>query len=192
MAMTNKTVAAATPFVWLWVFLSVVLQGAHGQGLPTRHNGAEGKRIYEKANCIGCHKWHGEGGGGYGGAALSLRRTELDRDQIIEVIRCGRPHTGMPYHLRGAYDEASKPCFGLSRQDLAALMPPEATHFLRQTETEAVADYVLANIKGKGEVTHADCAAFFGTESRLCHIYRTQSPGPQSEGSGATGPRPER
>jgi hypothetical protein len=98
----------------------------------------------------------------------------------------------MPYHLRGAYDEASKPCFGLSRQDLAALMPPEATHFLRQTETEAVADYVLANIKGKGEITHADCAAFFGTESRLCHIYRSQSPGPQSEGSGATGPTPER
>ena len=75
--MTNKTVAAATLFGWVWVFLSVVLQGAHGQGLPTRHNGAEGKRIYEKANCIGCHKWHGEGGGGYGGAALSLRRTEL-------------------------------------------------------------------------------------------------------------------
>ncbi len=26
-----------------------------------------GKRVYDKANCVGCHKWHGGGGGGYGG-----------------------------------------------------------------------------------------------------------------------------
>ena len=23
-----------------------------------------GRRVYEKANCVGCHKWHGGGGGG--------------------------------------------------------------------------------------------------------------------------------
>ena len=55
-----------------------------------------GKRVYKKANCVGCHKWHGGGGGGYGGAALSLRATELDRAQLIEVVRCGRPAPGCP------------------------------------------------------------------------------------------------
>ena len=24
---------------------------------------------YKKGNCMGCHKWHGDGGPGYGGAA---------------------------------------------------------------------------------------------------------------------------
>jgi hypothetical protein len=53
-----------------------------------------GRRVYEKANCVGCHKWHGGGGGGYGGAALSLRETMLDRADLIEMVRCGRPATG--------------------------------------------------------------------------------------------------
>ncbi|HEX5794987.1 MAG TPA: c-type cytochrome, partial [Geminicoccaceae bacterium] len=26
-----------------------------------------GREVYEKANCVGCHEWHGGGGGGYGG-----------------------------------------------------------------------------------------------------------------------------
>jgi mono/diheme cytochrome c family protein len=66
---------------------------------------SEGQRIYEEANCVGCHKWHGNGGGGYGGAALSLRKTELDRGQIIEVVHCGRSGTGMPHFDRDAYKE---------------------------------------------------------------------------------------
>ena len=45
-----------------------------------------GKTVYRDANCIGCHKWHGGGGGGYGGAALSLRETGLDREFLIEVL----------------------------------------------------------------------------------------------------------
>ena len=51
---------------------------------PTRAAESEaalGRAIYAKANCVGCHKWHGGGGGGYGGAALSLRKTELDRSR---------------------------------------------------------------------------------------------------------------
>ena len=51
---------------------------------------AEGIADYKKANCVGCHKWHGDGGGGYGGAALSLRKTILTREQIIETIGCGQ------------------------------------------------------------------------------------------------------
>lgn len=42
----------------------------------------EGMRIFKSANCVGCHKWSGTGGGGYGGAAANLRATELTADQI--------------------------------------------------------------------------------------------------------------
>src|SRR5271156_6704619 len=73
---------------------------------------ALGRATYAKANCVGCHKWHGDGGGGYGGAALSLRKTELDREQIVKTVTCGRPGTGMPSFLRGVYDDDAKehPC----------------------------------------------------------------------------------
>src|ERR1700747_2504515 len=63
-----------------------------------------GKAVFKRANCMGCHKWHGNGGGGYGGDALSLRKTELARDQIIETISCGRPATGTALFLGGGFD----------------------------------------------------------------------------------------
>jgi mono/diheme cytochrome c family protein len=126
-----------------------------------------GRQVYEKANCVGCHKWHGGGGGGYGGAALSLRATALERVDIIEVIRCGRPATGMPYHDRNAYKSAE--CYGgMTKADLGADFPPKAAAFLRPEEIEAVADYVIAHLQGKGEPTHADCVAFWGPDSHEC------------------------
>jgi mono/diheme cytochrome c family protein len=126
-----------------------------------------GRRVYEKANCVGCHKWHGGGGGGYGGAALSLRETALDRELLIEVIRCGRPATGMPYHDRHAYGTTA--CYGgMTKADLGADSPPKAAIFLRDQEIEAVADYVIAQLQGKGEPTHADCVAFWGDGNKEC------------------------
>jgi mono/diheme cytochrome c family protein len=127
----------------------------------------QGRQVYEKANCVGCHKWHGGGGGGYGGAALSLRETALDRELLIEVVRCGRPATRMPYHDRGAYQQTE--CYGgMSKADLGADFPPKAASFLRDAEIEAVADYVLSSLQGKGEPTLADCIAFWGEDSREC------------------------
>lgn len=154
--------------------LCLPAMGAFAQ--TARDSAAEGKAVYKRANCVGCHKWHGNGGGGYGGDALSLRRTLLDRAHIIETVSCGRPGTGMPFHLRGAYDTVK--CFGQSREDLTGgLMPPEGATFLRPSEIEAVADYVLANIKGKGEPNYADCIAFFGEGSKVCNIYRPAGSG---------------
>jgi hypothetical protein len=126
-----------------------------------------GRRVYEKANCVGCHKWHGGGGGGYGGAALSLRETTLERADLIEVIRCGRPATGMPYHDRNAYQSAA--CYGgMTKADLGADFPAKAAILLRPEEIEAVADYVIAHLQGKGPPTHDDCVAFWGEGNREC------------------------
>ena len=137
---------------------------------------SEGRAVYARANCVGCHKWHGSGGGGYGGAALSLRKTELDKEQIIQTVTCGRPGTGMPYFSRGAYSDdpsAPHPCNGLTKQELGDVHVAEATIFLAPAEIEAVADYVLATIKGKGEPNLEECVAFFGDGSRACEIYKT-------------------
>ena len=163
-------------------FLGALALGAllrhplHAQGAPlqaSQHGPeAEGKRVFQRANCVGCHKWHGGGGGGYGGDALSLRATQLDRDQIIETVTCGRPGTGMPYFQRGAYDDAAHPCYGLGRQELGHDIPVEATTFLRPAEVSAVADYVMADIKGRGEPDYGECLAFFGEGSRVCNVYK--------------------
>lgn len=139
---------------------------------------AAGKAVFAKANCMGCHKWHGNGGGGYGGDALSLRKTELTREQIIETVGCGRPGTGMPFFTRGAYDEVK--CYSINRQDAGAQMPPEAGTFLRAKDVEAVADYVIAHIKGAGEPNYAECVGFFSSGSRVCDIYKTQEQKPDT------------
>ena len=131
-----------------------------------------GKAVFKRANCFGCHKWHGNGGGGYGGNAVSLRKTELTREQIMETVQCGRPGTGMPFFTRGAYDEVK--CHDMNRQDAGAQMPPEAGMFLRPKDIEAVADYVIAHIKGAGEPTHAECLTFFSSTSRGCDVYKTE------------------
>jgi mono/diheme cytochrome c family protein len=151
---------------------------ACGQPATSPEATEEGKRVF-KVSCAGCHKWHGGGGGGYGGAALSLRKTQLTRDQIIEVVSCGRPGTGMPYFLRTAYED--KHCYGLTRQDLSGMTLAEApSGFLRPKEIDAVADYVVAHVKGKGEPTYSECTEFFGEGSRVCDVYKTAQP------SGAT------
>jgi mono/diheme cytochrome c family protein len=133
-----------------------------------------GKAVFKRANCFGCHKWHGNGGGGYGGDALSLRKTELTREQIMETVECGRPGTGMPFFTRGAYDSVK--CYGMNRQDVGAQIPPEANVFLRQEDIGAVADYVLAHIKGKGEPNYSECIDFFGNASRVCDVYKAGQP----------------
>ena len=146
-----------------------------GMGMMVRQAYAQapdlGRRVYEKANCVGCHKWHGGGGGGYGGAALSLRATALGRPELIEVIRCGRPATRMPYHERKAYEGA--PCYGgMSKSDLGADFPPKAATFLREQEIEAVTAYVIEHLQGQGEPTYEDCVAFWGGGNRECEAMR--------------------
>ncbi|CCE00705.1 c-type cytochrome [Bradyrhizobium sp. STM 3809] len=138
-----------------------------------------GKAVFKRANCVGCHKWHGNGGGGYGGDALSLRQTHLTRDQIVETVTCGRPGTGMPYFARGSYDTAK--CYDMTRQDVGERIPPEGGTFLRPNDIEAVADYVLAHIKGKGEPNYDECTTFFGNTSRVCDIYKANATKPASE-----------
>lgn len=148
------------------VGLAVLLAG--GAVAAENAGQAAGKLVYEKANCVGCHKWHGGGGGGYGGAALSLRETGLDRQGLVEAVRCGRPATGMPYHDRTAWRGTERDCYDMTRSELGGDLPPKAATFLRDAEIEAVVDYVLAAIQGKGEPTREDCLAFWGENARQC------------------------
>jgi Cytochrome C oxidase, cbb3-type, subunit III len=130
-----------------------------------------GKEIYKsKATCLFCHRWDGNGDQGYGGIALSLRKTELTHDQLIETIRCGRPGTGMPYHDQFAYTD--KRCFDATRADLGDKAPPQAVSFLAPREVQAVVAFLEAKIKGRGPATLEECVYFWGAETKECDTYK--------------------
>ena len=74
-----------------------------------------GDRLYhDKADCQFCHGVNGDGRGDprSPGKAPNLHETKLNRDQLIEVIGCGRPATEMPHFDKYAYEDKS--CYGLS------------------------------------------------------------------------------
>jgi mono/diheme cytochrome c family protein len=128
---------------------------------------AYGLEVFKtKATCQFCHKWDGSGDQGYGGNALSLRKTQLTPAQMAEVVKCGRPHTQMPYHDRFAYTD--KRCFGLTRDDLGNDMPPAATESLQPREVDAVVKYLFARVVGRGEPTYAECVEFWGADTHQC------------------------
>lgn len=131
-----------------------------------------GKRVYKKANCIGCHKWHGDGGGGYGGAALSLKTTKLNAEGLKYIVRCGRPATGMPYHGREAFKGDDKSCYNKTGKELGENIPPRARKLLSERELDAVVDYVVQVIQGSGKPDLEQCVAFWGEKSRQCDAFR--------------------
>jgi hypothetical protein len=124
----------------------------------------------KRANCMGCHKWHGDGGTSYGGAAISLRKTPLTRDQLITVIKCGRPGTNMPYFDRQAYKNDE--CYGMTFEDFAdddQNRPLQGKKYLNGRQVNAVADFLIAEIQGKA-VTKAYCEMFFNGPTRECEL----------------------
>jgi mono/diheme cytochrome c family protein len=126
-----------------------------------------GKEIFKsKAVCQYCHKWDASGDQGYGGNALSLRATHLTPEQLTEVVKCGRPATGMPYHDRFAYTD--KRCYGHTREEMGKDMPPAGNDFLSQREVDAVVKYLFAKAVGHGPATYEDCVDFWGKDTRQC------------------------
>jgi cytochrome c5 len=126
-----------------------------------------GKEIFKsKAVCQYCHKWDASGDQGYGGNALSLRSTQLTPEQMTEVVKCGRPATGMPYHDRFAYTD--KRCYGYTREQMDKDMPPAGNDFLSNREVDAVVKYLFAKDVGRGPATYQDCIDFWGTETKQC------------------------
>ena len=133
-----------------------------------------GRRVFlDKAQCSYCHGWAGDGAGEpqSNGAAANLRVTPLKRDQLIEVITCGVPGKAMPHFDEDAY--ADKRCYGVTEAELGRdtpALPPGAT--LNKREIEAVADYLLAKVIGRGPViTREECEEAYGDGARQCARY---------------------
>ena len=111
-----------------------------------------GQRIFQdKGDCKFCHGANGDGRGDprSPGAGANFHQTILKREQIIEVITCGRPGTEMPHFDKYAYDDDT-PCYGMKEKDVGKDKPPEPhSTSLTKREIEAAADYILATFVGK-------------------------------------------
>jgi hypothetical protein len=80
--------------------------------------------------------------------AANLHKTILNREQLVELIACGRPGTEMPHFDKYAYEDRT--CYGRIASELGADThhDPHSTS-LTKREIEAVADYVFAKFVGK-------------------------------------------
>jgi mono/diheme cytochrome c family protein len=136
------------------------------------------RRLYlDKAQCSYCHGWAGDGAGEgqSNGGAANLRQSRLNRAQLVTTIMCGRPGTAMPHFDEAAYSD--KRCYGMTEADVGKLkpaLPPGST--LQTREAEAIADYLLAKLVGRGAITRAECEESFGKGARACGEYSAAKP----------------
>ena len=134
---------------------------------------AYGRRLFlEKAECSFCHGWAGDGAGHpqSPGAAANLRQSRLDRDTLIMTISCGVPGTAMPHFDETAYTD--KRCYGMTEAELGPrtpALPPSTT--LQRREIEVVADYLIAKVVGRGEITREECTEVLGARDQSCGDY---------------------
>ena len=135
---------------------------------------AEGGRLFrQKANCQAGHGWAGDGRkmDAQMPDGANLRETTLDRQNLIMIIKCGRPGTGMPAFDRFAYSDGR--CYGLKQADLRASGPrmPDPPATLQVREVEAIADFLTAKVVKQGPMDHAKCIEFWGSEVEACNEY---------------------
>jgi mono/diheme cytochrome c family protein len=132
-----------------------------------------GKRVFgQTAGCTRCHGWSGNGtpeGPGFP-AGANLRTTSLDRAALREVVACGVPNSEMPHFARAAYGTLQ--CFGMTAAQIGNQKPPPAETFLTDAQIDAVADYLVARVVGKGPVNLAACQEYFGATSPQCARYQ--------------------
>ena len=122
-----------------------------------------GKIVFRSVGgCVNCHGWPADGKTGVDLRAptgSNLRETGLDREGLVEVIRCGRPGTAMPYHARAAYRDGG--CHGLSISDFAPGSEPARGKTFGEKDVANVVAYLQASVIGRGDPTHEECVEFF-------------------------------
>jgi cytochrome c553 len=145
--------------------LAILLLAATSMRVARAEDFAFGRRIFQdKAQCVFCHGWAGDGAGApqSSGGAANLRETKLTREQLIEVISCGRPGQAMPRFDDQAY--AEKRCYGgITEAALGQDLPPLPPGSLLQgREIEALVDFLQAKIISRGPITRDECLEAFG------------------------------
>ncbi len=120
-----------------------------------------GLDAWKSAGCSECHGAFADGERERDEAPVgaNLRSTRLDNAAITEVIRCGRPNTGMPRFDEGAYTQRG--CYGQPTGAVPDALYP-TPRMLSLPEIELVVTYLRARVIGKRAVTPEECAYYYG------------------------------
>jgi mono/diheme cytochrome c family protein len=147
-----------------------VLPAAHAQAADASDI-AEGMRLYlQKGDCQSCHGWAGDGRkmDSQMPDGSNLRETRLNRERLVQTIKCGRPGTGMPAFDKFAYTDGR--C-GLKAADLKTPMTdPPAT--FQPREIDLVVAFLTEKVVGKGPMDRAKCVAYWGSEVDACKEFK--------------------
>jgi hypothetical protein len=124
----------------------------------------KGKTVYQRVGgCVSCHGWAGDGQAGINPLARSvganLRKSKLETETLTEVIRCGRPGTGMPYHDSAAYRDGD--CYGLVLADLVDDTKVVRGKTFRSKQLADLVAYLEANVVGRGKPTLEECQIYY-------------------------------
>ena len=158
------------------IIAAVVLQSvavSRAQAADSADIAAGFSLFRQKGNCQACHGWAGDGRkmDNQMPDGSNLRETTLDRQNLIVTIKCGRPGREMPAFDRLAYSDGR--CYGLKQADLRSpgrQMPdPPAT--LQAREIEAITDFMLAKMIGKGVMDRAKCIDYWGADIEVCNEF---------------------
>ena len=154
----------------LFTALSVADSTAFAQSVDPADIAAGGRLFRQKGNCQSCHGWAGDGRkmDSQMPDGANLRESVLDRATLVMIIKCGRPGTGMPPFDKFAYSDGR--CYGLKQADLASpkYQMPDPPATLQAREIEAIADFMLAKIVGKGPMDRAKCIDYWGSDVEAC------------------------
>ncbi|MSO71527.1 MAG: c-type cytochrome [Alphaproteobacteria bacterium] len=134
---------------------------------------AAGRQVFRAtANCGTCHGWaaHGLKDEQTAPDGPNLHETKLNREQMIEVVKCGRPGTAMPAFDRLAYTD--KRCYDMTAAQIGADRPPPPPAVLTQRDIEAVVDFLQATVVGK-PVSYDWCIGFVaGAAANACDQFK--------------------
>jgi len=139
---------------------------------PSDASVSAGRRLYhQKADCQACHGWSGDGVkmDSQSPDGANLRTSQLTREQLILVIKCGLPGRDMPAFDRLSYTDDR--CLGRTRSDLQrmGLELPDPAATLQNREVERLVDFLLTKVVRQGEMTQAKCIDFWGEEVDICN-----------------------
>lgn len=87
-----------------------------------------------------------------------LREKKMDRDRLIEIIKCGLSSTAVPYHGRPYLDDW---CYGMVMSDFEAVSKPMRGKTFDDENVANVVAYLQTNVIGLGKPTFGDVRISF-------------------------------
>jgi len=132
-----------------------------------------GMETWKTAGCTDCHGPFADGDKQReeSPSGPSLReRTHHTVETLKTVIGCGRPGSDMPAFEDGAY--TTRQCYGRDLGNAPGNMYPAPAR-LTTDQIDALANYLLARVIGRGPITKAECLAFYDeARNPLCDGFK--------------------